>query len=381
MDQESFRKLLHAPGAPRSTPSARGSLLPAPTKQKKPTDPAKPAFKPRTLKKQPDGPYRDRASERQALAADFERRHAEEVDRLAVEEQRRFLGGDSAHTVLVKGLDLALLAQNRARAAADAAVVDDASLERAFREAEQHAPRKRTREEIVQELKSKRAKRPADAAADAPLEDAKNAGKFRPIGVKPVGGEKKKAAKGERRNKRKAEPVAAPGPSTPPLQPAPAPALAPEPEPEPVDEDFDIFADAGEYTGVDVGEDDDESESEQDDERPRSRSRSRSAPRADPVPLSDAEDGEEEEERPVRLQPLASSALPSIRDLLAMDSAADKGKRRTRKNKKKDADTDTDKDKDKREAGAGKVSKDKIERDYKRLKAYTDKKAASGKTQ
>lgn len=71
----------------------------------------------------------------------------------------------------------------------------------------------------------------------------------------------------------------------------------------------------------------------------------------------------------MRLQPLASSALPSIRDLLEMDSAAGKkDKWRAKKEKKKE----------KAPSGEGKVDKDKIDRDYKRLKAYTDKKAAAG---
>ena len=49
------------------------------------------------------------------------------------------------------------------------------------------------------------------------------------------------------------------------------------------------------------------------------------------------EEGEEEEdEKPARLAPLASSAMPSIRDFLAMEAEAEKEeKRRARKEKKK----------------------------------------------
>ncbi|KAI0369157.1 hypothetical protein BV20DRAFT_914148, partial [Pilatotrama ljubarskyi] len=447
------------------------------SKKKNTIDASQPAFKPRQVKKGAKGDaYRDRATERrlgigndyaqvEALAEEFERRNADNDDRQAVEEQRKYLGGDSEHTVLVKGLDFALLEQARARAAAEAAATEDVSLEQAYLESAAAQPKKRTREEILRELKSKRGgagggggedaaaeKAVKQAAADKALEEAKKAGKFKPIGFKPVGGapekgekaKRKKKAKagepeenGERKKKRKvtaasaqdqaaqqanaasstagqseskvaegAQPEA--GPSKPP----------PAPEPEPVDEDFDIFADAGEYTGVDLGDESDDSDAERpagqggeeegevpdsgappprkwlatsDDERESSRavsqpparstrSPSRSASpqrRAGPSQKAPAvediemEDGEEEE-RPVRLQPLASSALPSIKDLLAMSEEAEKAeKRRLRKEKKKGG------------GGGGgggappseKDTKAKVERDYQRLKAYTDKKA------
>ena len=68
-----------------------------------------------------------------------------------VEEQRKYLGGDSQHTVLVKGLDFALLEQNRARVAAETAATEDVSLEQAFLESAAQ-PRKRTRADILREL-------------------------------------------------------------------------------------------------------------------------------------------------------------------------------------------------------------------------------------
>ncbi|KAH9933397.1 RED-like protein N-terminal region-domain-containing protein [Fomitopsis serialis] len=441
MDQESFRKLLQTSKA-SGTPTSRGSLLASTSKSKSKTvDSSQPAFKPRTVKKksQTDQAYRDRAAERrkgldndyaqvEALAEDFEKRTADNADRAAVEEQRRYLGGDSDHTVLVKGLDLALLEQNRARLAASTAAEDDASLELAFREVASTAPRKRTREEIVQELKAKRAKTSGEekpTAVDPALEEAKKAGKFRPIGFKPIGGgtdekpKKRKKVKaktggqeGELSQKKvksdagvekpPSEPVTAPeaGPSTVAEAPAPPPKAKPILEPEPVDVDVDIFADAGDYTGVDLG-DDDESENEHagrereegeeeeapppprrrwvalDDEQPEERAGSpgvelteasppvetQRTPVAAAVP-SDHE--EEEEERPVRLQPLASSAIPSIRELLEMDASSGKGKRGGKKGKKKD----------KNGGGEGGVDKNKIDRDYQRLKAYTDKKGA-----
>ncbi|KAF9820853.1 hypothetical protein IEO21_01080 [Rhodonia placenta] len=423
---------------------------------RKTVDASKPAFKPRTVKKKAEGTeaYRDRASERrlgldsdyaqvEALADDFERKNADNADRKAVEEQRRYLGGDSEHTVLVKGLDYALLEQARSRVAASTAAEDDATLEQAFLETSSSVPKKRTREEIVQELKAKRAKNEGSAepapqlpGADVPLEEAKKAGKFRPIGFKPVGaGEKarkKKAKKaggkeGEDTQKKTVKREAAiaeakadeelPIPESSPAeaglsQPVAAPPRPLLPDPEPIDDDVDIFADAGEYTGIDLGDDDDESDGEikkwphdedtdqlrdedaeqspptgqwfatDDGDRAARASSSKSEAPPEPAyakasppqsfgpPPEALEDGEEEEdERPMRLQPLASSALPSIRDLLEMDSAAGKkDKWRAKKEKKKE----------KAPSGEGKVDKDKIDRDYKRLKAYTDKKAAAG---
>ncbi|KAI0675707.1 RED-like protein N-terminal region-domain-containing protein [Trametes maxima] len=505
MDQESFRKLLDKPkGGPSSSSSSgahvRGSLLAATAaatkgkgggkKGKPAVDASQPAFKPRQVKKggAKGDAYRDRATERrlgvgndyaqvEALADEFERRHADDEDRDAVEEKRKYLGGDSAHTVLVKGLDFALLEQTRARAAAEAAATEDVSLEQAFLESAAQ-PRKRSRADILRELKSRRGGSGAAAAGedededkgdakgeegagavrDAALEAAKKAGKFKPIGFKPVGGgaqdkkekvKRKKKAKageqeenGERKKKRKVGPAGvatdttmagttarddttAAGPSNAekgeqaeagPSSAAPPPNLpVPPPEPEPIDEDFDIFADAGEYTGVDLGDDSDENDGEgerpgvsagagaderedgevqgprrkwlatSDDEReparaitpaaratrslsPEHRTGGSHRPRGVEEGEMD-EEGEEEEERPMRLQPLASSALPSIRDLLAMSDDVEKAeKRRARKEKNK--------------AGGGgapgeKETKAKVERDYQRLKAYTDKKAKS----
>ena len=87
-----------------------------------------------------------------------------------MEEQRKYLGGDADHTVLVKGLDFALLEQTKAKLAATDSVVDDEVLESAFLEGSSSAPsipRKRTREDILKELKEKRGKGGADNASPA----------------------------------------------------------------------------------------------------------------------------------------------------------------------------------------------------------------------
>ncbi len=327
--------------------------------------------------------------------------------------------------MLVKGLDFALLEQNRARVAAETAATEDVSLEQAFLESIAQ-PKKRTKAEILSELKSKRgagvpsAATAAAAAADKALEEAKKAGKFKPIGFKPVGSGAEKGADGkvkrkkkvkageleenaERKKKRKvaADATPAPPPTSSPSEQAQdgrasattpgdvaenvpvagpsitKPTATPNPEQEPVDEDFDIFAGAGEYTGIDLGDDDEGSEDEgpkprlqedegelrdgeaprpgkwlatSDDEReptpppPAALTRdSKSATRSvspqrhgPPSHLEDGEMDEEAEERPMRLQPLASSALPSIKDLLAMSEEAEKEeKRKARKEKKK----------------------------------------------
>jgi len=93
--------------------------------------------------------------------------------------------------------------------------------------------------------------------------------------------------------------------------------------------------------------------------------------------LQEIEEGEAEQEE-MRLVPLASSALPSIKEYLAMEKAANSyGGKKKRKDKKKGGD----------EAGAGdnedkkkQTAEAKAERDYKRLKSYTDKKAGQSKS-
>ncbi|TFY64638.1 hypothetical protein EVJ58_g2490 [Rhodofomes roseus] len=411
MDQESFRKLLQTPkpsGTP-TAPTARGSLLAAASKAKSKTvASSQPAFKPRTVKKkaQADQAYRDRASERrqgvgndyaqvEALAEDFEKRTAENADRAAVEEQRRYLGGDSDHTVLVKGLDFALLEQNRARLAASSGAVDDESLE--------------------QELKAKRAKTssgPEDTdaggdekptAAGPALKEAKKAGKFRPIGFKPIGGGSEKTKKkklkakiegqeGEPARKKKVKsdvsagrpppeltPTAKAGPSTVIEPPAPLPKAAPPPEPEPVDEDFDIFAGVGEYTGVDLG-DDDESEHEHSG-REREEGEAEETPpppKARWVAVDEEQPGNRASPSPPKAGPPEASPPANTQHTPVAAAVSDheegtcstwmphrvKRKRGGKKGKKKDNNAETE----------GGVDKNKIDRDYKRLKAYTDKK-------
>lgn len=308
----------------------------------------------------------------------------------------------------MKGLDVSLLEQNKARAAAS--TEDDDTLEQAFLEASSGPPatKKRTREDIIRELKAKRngegslsPKPTADHAEDDvhKLEKAKKAGKFKPIGFKPIGVQKddkgsKKRSKGENlnREKRKKRKVEGTPGSSQPTNAAPHPQVeqlaeqhtraegsshAHQSLPSPPDDDIDIFAGAGDYRGFVEDDDSDEDDSdpdhkakpehsinplqpsseraryargwfeeEQDDEA------SRQPPAATEdvtlhLPPSNSTPRVDEEEESSRLKPLETSALPSIRDFLAMDAAAEKEEKRKarkekRKNKKKTAGIDDD---------------------------------------
>ncbi|TCD71805.1 hypothetical protein EIP91_003148 [Steccherinum ochraceum] len=418
MDQDHFRKLLSTSSNGRpaaSTSSTSVSKKPSKSKSKKADEPA---FKPRAVKKAStkEGAYRDRATERrlgkesdyaqiEALAEDFEKRAAaENTDKTQIEEQRKYLGGDGDHSVLVKGLDFALLEQNKAKAFSSAA--DDDTLEQAFLEGTSAEPapstsKKRTREDIVRELKTKRPKTGDGVEKDLTLDEAKKAGKFKPIGFKPIGGageegkkkkvkkvKKKKAVEGGDDAGSKASEGAQLAPDVEMKESAKAPVSPPEPEPE----DVDIFADAGEYTGLDLGDDDedddegkpqkavesdeevtpvpmranwfDDKEEEEAPAPPKEEAKSTSPhpDHAEPRGEEGAEEDDGEEDAPMRLVPLQSSSIPSIKDILAMDDAAQKDqKRKARKEKKKGA------------LGA----EGKVDRDYQRLKSYTEKKAAA----
>ena len=331
---------------------------------------------------------------------------------------------------------MALLEQNKTRATLDS-TEDDETLEKTYVEAST-APKKRTRADILDELKQKRSQlgqthdqleseSTAQSKDDAKIlmEEAKKQGKFKPIGFKPIeGSEKKKKKKkkiksgdgttenGEReKKKRKLEAdtqVEAERPSSAPemLPPTPTTSKAttePEPEPQSLGEDFDIFAGAGEYEGIAFENDDDEGEGEAEMELPAERGDTSpgSAPTARSKGWFVTEDDEieatgptiqlpppqdsyshihpaspgrrsqddrdhgqtgeltdEREHQPIRLQPLSSSALPSIRDFLAMDQAAEaEEKRRKRKEQKKSGSG----------SGAGsKSAEEKANRDYQR---------------
>lgn len=380
--------------------------------------------------------------------------------------QRNYLGGDAEHTVLVKGLDFALLEQAKARAEASESILNDELLEAAFRgDASQSPPpapeaavsngvgKKRTREDILRELK---VKREDENGTDKSLDEAKKEGKFKPIGFKPIGGnaskakgtkdkegrKKKKRKVGEKRPSEDAAKTQDMKPTTKTTADVDASSSTTTKKPEttkgpavaadelPPDDDFDIFAGAGDYEGIDLGDDDESGddkparltsdvpassdvkqgttspppemqpqqggrwfndlEPSPPPERPLpsaaskdTKGKGRASPspssNAPAVPRSDDEEGEigqeegeaqldrEEPARPARLAGLASSTIPSIRDILAADEALEKeDKRRARKEKRK--------------AGGGGGTRDevsaeaKLNRDYQKLQAYTKKK-------
>ncbi|THH07399.1 hypothetical protein EW145_g3408 [Phellinidium pouzarii] len=503
MDQDAFRKLLVVPKQGRAAqrfPIARDSLLPSKTNASQPQPTvasSKSEFKPRKIKKKTDLDYRDRAAERrQGVAGDFaeasvlenfEKQHADE-DKEAVEEQRRYLGGDSEHTILVKGLDFALLEQTRARAAVSTSKEDDEMLEAAFHgvalpplpepsvpDVNLSSSKKRTREDILRELKQKREASSIVASGSVPdevkaLEEAKREGKFKPIGFKPIGSssasakDKVKAGKDkESRRKKKRKVEIAEGSSTKTkatatttvsvvtMNEGPTPNISgttavqmqkvneqsPQQEsqldPAPPNEDLDIFAEAGEYEGVNFDDDDDGNDEESlkrdtrvtnavpeyahplspkqpagrkwfDDDEPLSpppehslrslpddkgKGKGKTQPtsveeRAEARNLGvdargDIEAGQDREaERSARLAPLASSAVPSIRDILAADSALEaEQKRRARKEKRK-AGGGGGGGADESEVGKKVAAEAKLNRDYQKLKAYTEKKRGAG---
>lgn len=148
-------------------------------------------------------------------------------ERRDIEEQMAFLGGDARHSVLVKGLDFALLAQEKAKAegtepplpstasrpanaddaleeAYSAATTSSASTSKSLIAESEQAPSfgqaKRSREEILEALKRRKLQRGTARSAsptqeaqsptygqvkadrDAEFEKARQSGKFKPIG-------------------------------------------------------------------------------------------------------------------------------------------------------------------------------------------------------
>lgn len=269
--------------------------------------------------------------------------------------------------------------QNKAKAAAVSNVEDDEALEQAFLGVDGGASTdvveadpqpKKSRQDLIRELKEKRGQdNPAeDKATDAGIEEAKKAGKFKPIGFKPIGGgsegKKRKKEKEEREKKKKKrkvggiedKPVKASSSMQPSVPPVPV-TLAekgeqPVPESELLDANFDIFAGVGEYAGeIEDDEDGDKHSAAEDSQEPPQEVdhlrrgwfeelESPTPPLKEPTPPPAEEpsraEGEEVEGEPalIRLAPLASSM--SVKDILAIDEAATKEeKRKARKEKKK----------------------------------------------
>ncbi|ODO01712.1 hypothetical protein I350_06538 [Cryptococcus amylolentus CBS 6273] len=317
MDQSAFRSLLNKPRpAGESSSSRRGVLGGAPPKrgwglkakegqpisyEKKDEPPkeSKPAFVPRQhLKKEQDSRYKDRAALRreglnddfksvEKLLEDFEARkeHATVEELAEIEKQRVYLGGDAEHSVLVKGLDYALLAARRAELAREEGEEMDDELE-AF-------------QEQMKDKKPAKAKAGKGKEQEKPQEEGLGKG-FKSIAQKKAEAEAAAAAPGDKKKKKKkkkvkTEPVSASVPDTTATsssipskkatveEPIKLPPKAPTPPPPESDDDDDIFGDAGEYdlaaaagpVGSDSDSEDEQMDAE-DGEISRGRSRSRS---------------------------------------------------------------------------------------------------------
>ncbi|CEQ41211.1 SPOSA6832_02905, partial [Sporobolomyces salmonicolor] len=450
MDQRAFRQLLETPArSPTGAPPRTRFGQPPPKRTAAPSAPADSCVPPRRgascirsqlctdgtvlyvnkPKKAPEGQaYRDRAAERrqgkdgdfaeaEKLLEDFKAR-AEGTDKATLEEQMKYLGGDATHSILVKGLDLALLERMKHEQAklAEQSLEDvEDELDRALNEAPvassstsaARAPvppgKSKSRDELLAELKAMRGgaagavegqkdSRFKPIGAPAPS-SAKGKGKEVAAGWKAVGASA--SAEGEKKRKKKKKVVAAAATpsdavasSSSAARPSPATDAAPLPPPaEPApefDSDDDIFGDAGSYKGFDSDSDSDSNavpppqpssaappalpegppppkrkwfdDGDEEDaapistaptavtdlaakqaaaaaaaaELPRSRRKTRSNAAGDDDHDDDADaDGDGDGDvLPMRLEPLAGSAVPSVRDLLAMDAAAEKDEQR-----------------------------------------------------
>ncbi|BGP25751.1 RED-like domain containing protein [Rhodotorula toruloides] len=466
MDQDAFRHLLATPAHPSSssTPSSsRSRFGQAPPKRPAPTaadakelstdfKPRKTARKP---KRAPDGSvYRDRAAERrlgkegdfaeaEKLLEDFKAR-SEGIDKDTLETQMKYLGGDAKHSILVKGLDMALLERNKheqsKKADEELGDVED-ELEAALAAAPEPstsaatAPpatpsigaKRKTRDELLAELKAMRGGQAASASP--PVEKDP---RFKPLGAgsgdkkgkgkgaagagsewKAVGGA---AGEGEKKKRKKKKVAPAPAPAAAEAQPAkkgPSPPpmpLPPQPAPEDIDDDLDIFGDAGEYKGFDSDDSDDDADlrptkpaatpppqvamsaakrkyfDDDDEDDPRfststapnavtdlaakqaaADAAAAEAKRSRRTCPGDGDEGDEGEEKEaaMRLEGLSGSG-PSVKDLLEMDKAAEVEEKRKAKKAKYQA-----KAADRRE---NMTDADKTNQDVQRMMAYLAKK-------
>jgi IK cytokine len=239
---------------------------------------------------------------------------------------------------------------------------------------------KKSRAEILAQLKASRSGSGATIKTEgdsSQTSESVASSKFKPIGFKPIGapeGKKKKkkrvdgAPEGDGESKKKKRKVVIAEAPTTKANSAPSESKitsnAVPASDSAIDDEEDIFADAGEYQGVDLGDSDEEGDTgdlvtsngvaETTSDQPSVMRRGwfegepTPPPTTHTVPVAEMEEGEtldvpstgdmEAEEPPMRLQPLASSALPSVRDMLAADEALEKEeKRRERKEKRKKA--------------------------------------------
>lgn len=293
-------------------------------------------------------------------------------------------GGDEHTTVLVSGLDHALLTQRKyelSKATEKSAEEVEATLDQIFEQASSKIdkePKKRSRDEMLSLLKASKGISNDSTTdgknsiiSDEGLEKAKAAGRFVSIGKPSKKGKEKEVQGGElkkrRKKKVKIESTADTTILDIPTTTSTTASIKVEEKPIlPIEDDFDddIFGGVEDYKGL--GSDSD-SDDDTKDQKPKIESTTSSIPSTaakasyfdeddeeemwklnkSTAPSSvtnlqskvssnkrnggDAlEDGEEVDDgnTSMKLQPLAGSSLPSVRDLLAMDESAEREEKR-----------------------------------------------------
>ncbi|GAA5895773.1 uncharacterized protein JCM6883_001617 [Sporobolomyces salmoneus] len=308
MDQDQFRSLLAtSTSKPTSASTSKfGKPPPKPTNCGKTTDfkPRPPSKKSNPLKggKKATGSgdgYRDRAAERRAgkesdfagaekLLQEFEARKAAEREReqdsmIKEEEERKYLGGDAEHSILVKGLDMALLERRKLELSAtqekeleDVEDELDRQLEKPTKKGkgkEKEGTKGKTRDELLEELKKSRSSA-SGSGGFKPIGEGEGLGKgWKKLGAPTTttteggggGGEKKLRKKKKKVPVESSAPTAAAS-SQPPVASTSSVSVPVAPLPLPTDEttegggfgsDDDIFGDAGSYKGFDSDSDSD----------------------------------------------------------------------------------------------------------------------------
>jgi IK cytokine len=261
-------------------------------------------------------------------------------------------------TLIRKGLDFTLLEQNKARSSENQSADFDEALEDAYKSASSStqpppaktstsSAKKRTREDLIRELKESREK-----GAGAPKAEGAVASKFKPIGAPKANEEVKKKKKRKivaTESSKVTSDSATMAP--PPLPQSSKLSLQRKPKPlveeEPPDDSFDIFADAGEYEGLDMDSDEEPTAPKKEGEELEATlsktnwfgeqsATEDDTPFKPPPPMPTKQQSRSPSPQPTRLVPLSSSALPSISEFLAMDADVEKAeKRKARKEKAK----------------------------------------------
>ncbi|GJJ11280.1 hypothetical protein Clacol_005512 [Clathrus columnatus] len=386
MDQEEFRKLLSSGAgdsqrhlsvySQESHKAAKGTSHSS-------------AFQPRKLnQKQHRSAYKGKAPERRAgvennddpvdaFSDDISSKVTVLKDSDVIRNEGMANGSNNTdHVTEIKGLDFALLERAKLRLNTEE---DDASLETAFQESraklEIPTGSKRTREDLIRALKEQRTNPNTVKSSSSEIDvfqKAKQQGKFKPIGALDTLSTKKErneAKDSEKPKKKKRKVKNTEGVSQPQglsreqeKELVQGSLSVPVPTPF-IDVDVDIFIDAGEYKGLVLDDEDEDEDAPKDtegshfnddnlppnnwfkDDKPKiivdvgvgssQPSDPPPAPMSPSSPPPKKDDSEEGFTAPSRLEPLASSSLPSIRDFLEVDKATEAYEKRQARKKKK----------------------------------------------